>query len=67
MTPFDPQMVEQGDVIRRVRVPAVLRGDGGARLAAGVALITGRLQTSIVDCSPACANVRMGNPWPSSS
>ena len=27
----------------------------------------GRLQTSIVDCSPAGANVRMGNPRPNSS
>src|SRR5204863_6177931 len=35
----DTQMVEEGDVVGSVAVPAVLRGDRGPRLAAGVALI----------------------------
>ena len=35
----DPQVVEQGDVVGKVAVPAVLGGDGCAGLAAGIALI----------------------------
>src|SRR5262249_35087310 len=35
----DAQMVEQSDVVGGVSVPAVLRGDRSARLAAGIALI----------------------------
>ena len=27
----------------------------------------GPFQTSMIDCRPAGANVRMGNPWPNSS
>src|SRR6516165_9636247 len=38
MAAVDTQAVEQRDVVGRVRVPAVLRGDRGTRLAAGVAL-----------------------------
>jgi hypothetical protein len=39
MTPVDPEVVQQGEVIAGVRVPAVLRGDRGAGPPAGVALI----------------------------
>jgi len=39
MAPVDAEVVEEGDVIGGVAVPAVLRGDRGAGLAAGVALI----------------------------
>ena len=35
----DPQMVEHRDVVGGVAIPAVLCGDRGARLAAGIALI----------------------------
>ena len=37
----DPQVVEQGDVVGSVGMPAVLGGDGSVRPAAGVALIHG--------------------------
>ena len=36
---LDLQVVEHRDVVRRIRVPAVLRRDRRARLAAGVALV----------------------------
>ena len=39
MAPVDAQVVEHGDVVGGVGVPAVLRGDRRARLAAGIALI----------------------------
>src|SRR5437660_12360284 len=39
MTAVDAQMVEERNVVGGVAVPAVLRGDRGARLAAGVALV----------------------------
>ena len=39
MAPVDAQMIQHGDVIGRVGVPAVLRGDGTAGPTAGVALI----------------------------
>src|SRR5690242_6241714 len=39
VTAVDAQMVEEGDVVGGVAVPTVLRGDRGARLAAGVALV----------------------------
>ena len=39
MAAVDAELVEQRDVVGGVAVPAVLRGDRGARLAAGVALV----------------------------
>jgi hypothetical protein len=33
----------------------------------GLTGAAGRFHTSITDCRPAGANVRMGNPWPNSS
>src|SRR2546422_747864 len=39
VAPVDTQVVEQGDVVGGVGVPAVLCGDGSAGLAAGIALI----------------------------
>src|SRR5437868_13806497 len=39
MTAVDAQMVEERNVVGGVAVPAVLRGDRGARLAAGIALV----------------------------
>jgi hypothetical protein len=39
MTAIDAQMVEERDVVGGVAIPAVLRGDRGARLAAGIALV----------------------------
>src|SRR5690242_652120 len=39
MTTIDAQMVEQCDVVSGVGIPAVLRGDRGARLATSVSLV----------------------------
>jgi hypothetical protein len=39
MTAVDAQVVEEGDVVGGIAVPAILRGDRRARLAAGVALV----------------------------
>src|SRR5262249_59101605 len=41
VAPLDPEVVEQGDVVGGVGAPAVLGGDGGVGLAAGVPLVHG--------------------------